>query len=83
MTCEEYESGPFCIHWGDPGDCDSACLRKGCGHRCSNHGTFDDPDSCQEEGCSCPGLIYERDGEYTDIATGKEVAREIVDRSIK
>ena len=44
---ENYESGPFCRHWGDPSDCDIRCAA--CGHRCGIHGD----DSCDESGCSC------------------------------
>ena len=32
---DPYESGPFCLHWGEPGDCDELC--SGCGHPCNNH----------------------------------------------
>lgn len=40
---EDYESGPFCAHWGTPGDCERTCGE--CGHRC--HGFL-----CDE--CDCP-----------------------------
>ena len=32
---DEYESGPFCRHWGDPADCDELCAN--CHHKCSWH----------------------------------------------
>lgn len=31
----DWESGPFCIHWDDPGDCNDLCK---CGHTCTQHG---------------------------------------------
>lgn len=46
-----YESGPFCRHWGDPDDCDEVC--KTCGHRCTRHGANDGDWECFEDGCSC------------------------------
>lgn len=30
----ESDSGPFCIHWADPSDCDELCQ---CGHKCFQH----------------------------------------------
>lgn len=74
---QEFESGPFCIHWGDPGDCDDPCLRKGCGHRCSDHGTFDEEDACQGDGCSCRGLVWVMDGVFYDRSTGEEVPESV------
>lgn len=41
---DDYESGPFCRHWSDPGDCDELCAN--CKHKC--HG-----DECREDGCNC------------------------------
>jgi hypothetical protein len=29
------KSGPFCLHYGDPLDCDKIC--GSCGHPCKNH----------------------------------------------
>ena len=43
------DSGPFCRHWGDPGDCDEKCVA--CGHICAVHDYYDD--ACKEEGCLC------------------------------
>lgn len=44
---ESYSSGPFCRHWGDPGDCDTACTT--CDHACHNHIW----DMCDVEDCKC------------------------------
>jgi len=32
---QDYESGPFCRHFGDPTDCDEKCAR--CGKTCASH----------------------------------------------
>ena len=46
--CEEaWESGPFCVHWGDPADCNIECAE--CGHDCYQHGTS----KCQAKDCNC------------------------------
>lgn len=42
----EWQSGPFCQHYGDPGDCDEPCV---CGHTCAKH----HDDECDVTGCSC------------------------------
>lgn len=47
---EDFESGPFCRHWGD-GDCDEVCTR--CGHKCGRHWYGE----CAEDGCDCPGWV--------------------------
>lgn len=31
----DYESGPYCQHWQDPGDCDKICAN--CGKTCIEH----------------------------------------------
>jgi hypothetical protein len=49
----EFDSGPFCIHWGDPSDCQEMCK---CGHPCHNHSIWDDERSCNIEGCDCNGF---------------------------
>lgn len=60
----EYESGPFCAHWGEPGDCDEPCLREGCKHACRQHGVGE----CVQDGCECEGLIYEdANGERVEL----------------
>lgn len=48
----DYESGPFCRHYGDPNDCDEVCAT--CGHRCTQHRFGDwDTTECTEDGCEC------------------------------
>ena len=46
-----YESGPFCHHWSDPGDCDAVCA---CGHKCREHGRYGN-EECEVDGCACKG----------------------------
>jgi len=46
----DYDSGPFCRHWGDPSDCDEVCLT--CGHKCCEHDHCGDL-VCHVEGCEC------------------------------
>jgi hypothetical protein len=46
---QEYHSGPFCRHFGDPSDCDEVCLS--CGHHCCKH-DYCDPYACMECECS-------------------------------
>lgn len=48
---EEYHSGPYCRHYGDPGNCDETCAAVGCGHSCSAHGLGDE--ACSMPDCSC------------------------------
>ena len=31
---DEYDSGPFCVHWETPWDCNEVCA---CGHECRRH----------------------------------------------
>jgi hypothetical protein len=45
MTDWDYESGPFCRHWQEAGDCDEPCV---CGHPCRRHAP-----ECLQEGCGC------------------------------
>lgn len=40
----EWDSGPFCRHWGALGECEELCR---CGHTCGQH----DGDDCRE--CDC------------------------------
>lgn len=47
-----YESGPFCRHWSDPGDCDRLCE---CGHRCHSHWRHDG--ECSVDGCKCIDFV--------------------------
>lgn len=44
------ESGPFCRHYSDPGDCEAVC--SSCGHTCRNH--YGATLSCDK--CSCQGF---------------------------
>lgn len=32
---EDYQSGPYCQHWSDPGDCDEICAN--CGRTWPEH----------------------------------------------
>jgi hypothetical protein len=52
----EYDSGPFCRHWGDPSDCEEICTT--CGHICTRHAWYA-PSECNEEGCSCVEYVDE------------------------
>ena len=63
---EDYESGPFCIHWGDPADCEDLCLREGCGHKCHFHscGGFE---CLAVDGCPCKALVYDYHGERKEV----------------
>lgn len=45
----DYDSGPFCRHWGDPADCEEVCV---CGHSCTEH-EFAEPGACLVVGCEC------------------------------
>lgn len=54
---ENYETGPFCRHWGDPSDCDELC--KGCGHKCREHSYGNDDAECMEDGCECKNWVGE------------------------
>lgn len=47
----DYQSGPFCRHWGDPNDCDIVCAE--CGHRCTQHACDDGDFSCSVDDCEC------------------------------
>lgn len=49
---QEYESGPYCIHWNDLVDCAEKC--KKCKHSCSQH--YDNCSQCELEGVSCEGF---------------------------
>lgn len=53
---ENYETGPFCRHFGDPSDCDELCER--CGHKCHEHGAgVDNDEPCSHDGCICHGWV--------------------------
>lgn len=42
---DNYESGPFCPHYGDPMECEEICK---CGHACGKHYT-----ECSVGDCKC------------------------------
>lgn len=44
----DYETGPFCRHFGQLGACDEECL---CGHTCSKHDNADG--TCNDSDCDC------------------------------
>lgn len=50
----DYETGPFCIHWSDPWDCEEPCTR--CGHECKKHSYW--VQSCSVDGCECEEIEY-------------------------
>lgn len=58
MGWDDYETGPFCRHWGDPSDCDEVC--KTCGHGCTRHGANDGDWSCFD--CDCEKWMEVDDG---------------------
>ncbi len=51
----EWNSAPFCRHWGDPSDCDIPCANPKCGHLCCNHGYPE----CGQPGCECDEYLRE------------------------
>lgn len=54
---EDYDSGPFCRHWGDPSDCEEVCAA--CDHSCPQHSYYDD--ECNE--CDCRAFVDEEDAD--------------------
>jgi len=59
----DYESGPFCIHWGEPGSCEDLCENPECKHMCKDHSCGG---SCDIEGCKCEEIEKDRP-EFKDI----------------
>ncbi len=58
---ENYETEPFCRHFGDPHDCEEKCAR--CGHKCSEHGAgVEDDQQCSHQGCYCAGWVPQEQG---------------------
>lgn len=53
MLDGDYESGPFCRHWDDPGDCRIKCGH--CGHGCCEHAATEGETHCHE--CECPRWV--------------------------
>jgi hypothetical protein len=45
QTWDDYDSGPFCMHWRQPGNCDENCPY--CGHACSAHSAFYGCEFCE------------------------------------
>lgn len=66
---ENYESGPFCKHWGQLGACDEcSAVCFGCGHSNSDHGNQYRPvdlEPCGEDNCGCRCFI-----DQTDVEAG-------------
>jgi hypothetical protein len=52
------QSGPFCRHFADPGDCDMVCGE--CGHLCHEH-YQDNQGNCRE--CGCESFQAEEDAD--------------------
>jgi len=56
---EDYGSGPFCVHWHGPDDCDEVCAH--CGHLCGRHRDDGCVESVERDGrhipCPCPGWL--------------------------
>lgn len=50
-----WESGPFCRHYGTPGECDVPCANPECGHGCNVHGYPE----CGQPDCDCEQYIFE------------------------
>lgn len=46
---EDYDTGPFCMHWYDPSDCELVCR---CEHPCRRHADGGE-DVCLEDECEC------------------------------
>jgi hypothetical protein len=53
-----YESGSYCRHYHELGDCDEPCGT--CGHWCRQHASFDDGE-CLLNGCSCEAFTECKD----------------------
>jgi hypothetical protein len=64
-----YETGPFCRHWGDPSDCDRKCV---CGHTCVEH-DFAEPGACME--CDCKAFDEPEDEDEDGYGEPSEADR--------
>src|SRR3972149_3551968 len=51
---DDYESGPFCVHWSELGDCADSCER--CGHSCNEHEGEREVE-CRFTDCTCQGFV--------------------------
>jgi hypothetical protein len=47
----EWDTGPFCIHYSDPCDCEEKCAA--CGHECRQHAGGYPGMGCSVENCNC------------------------------
>jgi hypothetical protein len=73
---DDYNTGPFCQHYGTPGECDDVCER--CKHICGKHDNDSDDHECDVEDCSCPSFIDE--GEPVP-SVGLKAMKEAIDDS--
>jgi hypothetical protein len=48
QSWDDYNSGPFCMHFHYPPDCDELCPT--CGHPCNMHSAFV---GCWADNCNC------------------------------
>ena len=60
MSDDDYDdgiidSGPFCVHYGDPCDCEEKCAR--CGHTCASHSGG--REICYLDECDCEAFVDE------------------------
>jgi hypothetical protein len=53
------DSGPYCQHWAEVGDCEETCAT--CGHSCAAHW---DGDECQRDGCTCAIFVTKPEPKY-------------------
>jgi hypothetical protein len=68
----EYDTGPFCRHFGDPADCDIECLH--CGHPCFAHGQEPGNAECHfvsDAGVACTCMEWELPEDFYDEDRGK------------
>jgi hypothetical protein len=45
QSYDDYNSGPFCMHWLNPEDCDEDCPY--CGHPCNKHSAYFGCELCE------------------------------------
>lgn len=50
----DWNSGPFCRHWCDPGDCDECAVLCRCGHAMRAHEALDGEEAGACDECDCP-----------------------------
>lgn len=56
---DEFDSGPFCRHWGDPSDCEETCAN--CSHKRTEHDAEEGESVCMAEDCECVEWVEEGD----------------------